>query len=203
MVDINNIFEESQQVIWQRLSTILIFTFIYYQLGYYILLKNNAKCDNLPQLNTIIFILVFHIIQVIVLFNLLNEEKYFYMWLVSITPLLIYVLYRNYMKNKQREEAQKLQYMLYQLQSNQKPEPLFHQDTSTTGIQNQLLKNGMDPLKVPPQNLSHNQMKNIIDSKNVPGYGDYISQYNSNNDQYILSETLDPYKKQFSQFTKF
>lgn len=204
MVEITNIFEEGEENFWYRWSTLLIFTFIYYQVGYYLLLNKTAKCRNLPSLQVLIFIIVFHLLQVFAIFKLYQDEKFIAIWCVIIIPLIAYMMYCNYSKRIKEEQERKLQYMLYKLQSK-KASNLFDQDTTTTGMQNQMIRdqNTNDLLHIKPQNLNHQEMKDIINSQNGVGYGDYISQYDAKNSAETILNTLDPYNKQFSALSPF
>ena len=194
MPELSNLFGESEIKIWNRLSSLFIFLFIYYQLASYMILKKGMGCRNMPEINVVVMILAAQLIQVYCIFKLHSDGSYVYAWLVAVVPLFLFFVYKQHSKKRELRERRKIQYMLHQIQKQKNQNgPVFDQPHTTTGIQNQMIKQQMDSQYA-------NQIKQPMphNGGTSPGYGDYVSQYDSVYDSSVLAETLDPYKKQFS-----
>ncbi len=182
MVELSNIFEEESEEIAKRFSTVLIFIFLYYQIAYYYIIKDKGQCSSLPSLQVVIMVLALNIAHIVFIKNLYDTEKYSYMWLASVLPLFLYFMYNKYMAYQRRMNF----YMYKQMQQNQSTPQMFNEDTTVTGVQNQIMKTNQPD--------------------NVPEYGSYIKRYNANQGsvmdqpQPLSSGTLNPYKNQFSLF---
>lgn len=191
---IDNIFSEPEEQIWKRFSTIAIFSYLYYQTGYYMILKKTyPRCPNLPNYAVFFALMFAHVVQIVLIFNFHSEDKYSYAWMLAIIPLLLYKLYMRYSKSVFDDEEKRLQYLLYKLQSQNKmpgQPPMFDQDTTTTGIQNQMLKQNYQP-----GNVNHQEMIDIVNAAQVPNYADYVSNFN-----HPSQNNLDPYDTQFTSY---
>jgi len=223
-IELNNLFDESQDSMTDRFSTVLICFYVVYQLFFYVILKKDFGCKRLPDLTIIIFVFLIQFIQIIIIYKLYLDSQTLYLWLVLFIPPILYVIFRNYFERKRKRESKKLQYLLYKLQSEQNNKNLhnvFNADTTTTGIHSQLIKQNANQnaqqanydtlnslLNVNPQ-----QMNNLINSNNVPTYSGYMNEYNSTSSQNSLANnnmvappymsSLDPYKNQFSELSLF
>ena len=75
---------------------------------------------------------------------------------------------------------------------------LFSQDTTATGLQNQILKKQAvnTNLIVPPQNLHHSQIYSVIPQHSVPTYNDYVAaQQTTMLQPYDNLQTLNPFSQ--------
>ena len=116
-MELSNIFQEENDAI-KRFSTIVFFVFIYYSLSYYFMTKSQ-DCIKKPHISKILLLLFLHIIHVLLLKYLHNEEMYAYMWIVALLPLFIYMLYTKYTEYQRKKEERKLKEMVAQFQAKQ------------------------------------------------------------------------------------
>jgi hypothetical membrane protein len=104
MLELDNVFNEDENFL-MRFSTLVFFVFIYYSISYYFLIDNNQECLQKPRLLTLLYLVVFHIIHVLIMKILYNNEMYAYTFIIAILPILVYILYSKYQqKLKKREE---------------------------------------------------------------------------------------------------
>jgi uncharacterized membrane protein YhaH (DUF805 family) len=199
-----NIFNEDDDTVFHRFSTITLCLFIYHIITYYGILKYHMKCQNLPNFYVILLLIIFHIIQVIMIKKLHDEEQWIWMWILVIGPMFFYVCVMHYYDYLKKEQSKRINLMLYQMQQQNQP-------TLLTQAQQQPPPNGLytDPnsplvqnyLNVPPQNLNPVQMNAIMNSNDIPAYGDYVSQFNSMNmAQPFNKSALNPYVEHISPF---
>jgi len=116
IMNIYNIFNEEEEFIGYKFSTVLLFIFIYYSLSYYFLMKSPVQK---PHVSKMMIMLILHIIHIILLKFLHQRENYMYMWIAAIVPLVIYMLYSKYQKHIQDKEDAKMAAMYAQMQAEQ------------------------------------------------------------------------------------
>lgn len=99
-----NVFEEYEDNIFLRFSSILLFIYIYYSLSYYFLSNKNIKK---PHIFFIILLLFLHLIHVILLKFLFINNLETYAWIAAILPLVVYLLFSKYKEVTKRKEMEK------------------------------------------------------------------------------------------------
>lgn len=99
-----DIFEENEDNIFFRFSSILLFIYIYYSLSYYFLLDNTI---NKPHIFFIIILLILHLIHIIILKILYKNDLQIYAWLLAMIPLVFYLLYTKYRDIVKKNELEK------------------------------------------------------------------------------------------------
>lgn len=121
-MDIYNIFNEEQDGIVQKFSTVIVFVFIYYALSYYFILSNPITK---PHVAYMLMMIIIHIIHIILLKFFHSREEFSYMWIVAILPLVLYLCFSKYkMYNKKKEEEKKKE-MYATLQKQNEVDPNF------------------------------------------------------------------------------
>jgi len=112
-----NIFEEYEDNIFLRFSSILLFIYIYYSLSYYFL---SEKVIKKPHIFFIILLLFLHLIHIIILKILYINELEIYAWIFAMAPLVLYLLYSKYKdivkKKEQIKEAKMMEKIKKQMQ---------------------------------------------------------------------------------------
>jgi len=101
-----DIFEEFENNIFQRFSSIILFVYLYYSLSYYFI--SDTKI-NKPHIFFILILLILHLIHIITLKILHKNNLVTYSWILAIVPLVFYLLYTKYkermnINNKLKEE---------------------------------------------------------------------------------------------------
>lgn len=107
MIELNNIFNEDENFI-MRFSTMVLFVFIYYSISYYFLIDDKIECLKKPRILSMIYFVFFHIIHVILLKVLYNNEMYAYSFILAILPILLYLLYNKYQQKLKKKEELKM-----------------------------------------------------------------------------------------------
>ena len=115
-MDIYNLFNEDEEFIGYKFSTVLLFIFMYYSLSYYFLMKSPVQK---PHVSKVMMMLILHIIHIILLKFFHQREDYMYMWILAIVPLVLYLLYSKYSKHIQDKEDAKMAALYAQMQSKQ------------------------------------------------------------------------------------
>ena len=202
-MDIRNFFNEESERFEERFSSMVIVAFAYYVIGYYIL-EVKERCKKLVDWKTLGIIIVFHIIQVSLAFKYWSEGNILYSWLFILVPLLIFVACKQYMSSYKKQTYMRMK--AYMQKRKGKRGQMFGQDTTPTGMQNEMIRNQQgrtvpdDLYGIPPQELARTQMDNIMNSGNVPAYGDYVNEYDPEHNQQILYQNIDPARKMYSTF---
>ena len=129
----DNFFDEPQEQIIERFSTLMLLLFVYYVVTYYGLLKYKCGATNLPSVTTIGMLMIMHVAQVMLLFHLHQLEN---MWMIIICafgPVLLVMLYRKYNKRFSQYEEMSILSKLRQenntnamYQQHQQPVPNQH-----------------------------------------------------------------------------
>lgn len=222
MIDFSNIFDEEEDNIFTRFSSVVFFVFIYYSLSYYFLINNKDKCLQKPKFINIFILIILHIIHVIVLKVLHNNELYSYMWILAILPLILFMFYNKYEENRMKREKEKMDKMYEQFKHQQQPTEVIRNATPQkpqappmqgqhyVGIHNNGVRKGdnipyhqqqhTDPL--PPQ-IPDQSMVNIPQIANQPQMsekfmndGQYDSQYIQNmRPNNTITEPIQPIQK--------
>lgn len=104
-----NIFEEYEDNLFLRFSSILLFIYIYYSLSYYFL---TDKIIKKPHIFFVILLLFLHLIHVLVLKFLYINDLHTYAWIAAMAPLVLYLLYSKYREIVKRKEAEKEKKMM-------------------------------------------------------------------------------------------
>lgn len=117
-MELQNIFGEDSDGMLTRFSTVVLFIFLYYSLSYFFLI-NDSECIKKPHISKVVMLLFFHIIHIIILKVLHDNEYTAYMWLVAMLPLFVYLLYTKYMESVKRKQDRMMKEMYAQLQSKQ------------------------------------------------------------------------------------
>lgn len=104
-----NIFEEYEDNVFLRFSSILLFIYIYYSLSYYFL---TDKVINKPHIFFVILLLFLHLIHILLLKFLYINDLQTYAWIAAMAPLVIYLLYSKYKEVVKRKEKQKEELMM-------------------------------------------------------------------------------------------
>ena len=115
-MDIYNLFNEDEEFIGYKFSTVLLFIFMYYSLSYYFLMKSPVQK---PHVSKVMMMLILHIIHIILLKFFHQREDYMYMWILAIVPLVLYLLYSKYSKHIQDKEDAKMAALYAQMQSKE------------------------------------------------------------------------------------
>jgi|TARA_B100001971_G_scaffold24599_1_gene19136 hypothetical protein len=107
-----DIFEEFENNIFQRFSSIILFVYLYYSLSYYFITDDKI---NKPHIFFILILLILHLIHIICLKILHKNDLITYSWILAMAPLVVFLLYTKYkervnlhQKNKEAEMMQKL-----------------------------------------------------------------------------------------------
>ena len=107
-----DIFEEFENNIFQRFSSIILFVYLYYSLSYYFITDDKI---NKPHIFFILILLILHLIHIICLKILHKNNLITYSWILAMAPLVLYLLYIKYKErvnlyqiNKEEEMMQKL-----------------------------------------------------------------------------------------------
>ena len=107
-----DIFEEFENNIFQRFSSIILFVYLYYSLSYYFITDDKI---NKPHIFFILILLILHLIHIICLKILHKNDLITYSWILAMAPLVVFLLYtkykervNSYQKKKEAEMMQKL-----------------------------------------------------------------------------------------------
>ena len=107
-----DIFEEFENNIFQRFSSIILFVYLYYSLSYYFITDDKI---NKPHIFFILILLILHLIHIICLKILHKNDLITYSWILAMAPLVVFLLYTKYkervnlhQKKKEAEMMQKL-----------------------------------------------------------------------------------------------
>ena len=112
-----DLFQEDNEAI-KKFSTIVFFVFIYYTFSYYFLTKSD-QCIKKPHITKIVGLILFHIIHILAIKYLHNQEMYAYCWIIAIIPIFIYLVYTKYTEMMKRKEDRKMKELYAKLQSQQ------------------------------------------------------------------------------------
>ena len=206
----DNIFNESESNYFHRFSVMIISLFVYYAITYYGLLKYHLQCLNLPHFTTLIIIIVFHLVQVVAVKKLHDDGKYFWTWTVILLPVFLYIIVLRYYDYMRKQQANKLNLMLYQMQQQNQPSLnhniQFQPQQNTTPPNTQMMTvNTAQGAMISPPYSNHGLMMNQPMMNDMPAYGDYVSQFNSINQPMMnmtqpYGNTFNPYNEPFSPF---
>ena len=107
-----DIFEEFENNIFQRFSSIILFVYLYYSLSYYFITDDKI---NKPHIFFILILVILHLIHIICLKILHKNDLITYSWILAMAPLVVFLLYtkykervNSYQKKKEEEMMQKL-----------------------------------------------------------------------------------------------
>jgi hypothetical protein len=117
-MDFQNIFGEDSDGILSRFSTVILFIFVYYSLSYYFL-TNDDECMKKPHISKVAFLIFFHIVHIILLKILHDNEMVAYMWVAAMLPIFLYLIYTKYIESIKRKEERMMKEMYAQLQAKQ------------------------------------------------------------------------------------
>ena len=115
-MDIYNLFNEEEEFIGNKFSSVLLFIFLYYSLSYYFLLKSPIQK---PHVSKVMIMLILHIIHIILLKFFHQRGDFMYMWILAIVPLVLYLLYTKYQNHIQMKEEQKMAAMYASMKAQQ------------------------------------------------------------------------------------
>ena len=121
-MDIYNIFNEEEEGVVQKFSTVIVFVFIYYALSYYFILSNPITK---PHVSYMLIMIIMHIIHIILLKFFHSREQFSYMWITAILPLVIYLCFSKYKMYNKRKEDEKKKEMYETLQQQNESDPNF------------------------------------------------------------------------------
>ena len=191
---LGNAFDETEPILMHRFSTLIIAVFAYYAMIYYGAVKYTLNCPNIPNYSSIILLIGFHIVQVVILFKLHQDENTFWAVIVAFGPVFLWLVMMKYNKYQKQQQTERMTQMLYQLQQNNQPniatsgfpippqQPIpqqMSQNFLPSPPVQQIIPSQLDNvLQTPPQNLTNSQMQTIMNSNQIPGYGDYVHTYN-------------------------
>ena len=167
VINWSNIFDEREEGLCERFSSIVFVLFAYFMICYWVIMKNLYKCTHLPDLPYILIIIVLHIAHIFVLKWLFNKQGVsLVLVLAAFGPMILFIIFCKYMENSKKTTATRLQQMLYQMQKQNQPILNQPQDTTPTGMHNAMLKqqqsnNGM--VSVPASTLTNSQVATLID----------------------------------------
>jgi hypothetical protein len=204
-----NIFQESENF-WDRFSTIMFVLFVYYSICYYGILSR-IKCRYpFPSVGQLLCVMIFHILQVVVIRKVFDndESNMSYIWGMVFLPVIIYLCLIKYHQNSIRNNNNNN--IAYHNNNNNNrhghliSNPLvIPQDTSTTGIQTEMLKEQQQQqlqlqqqqqqqnlLSINPQTLNNQQRQELLQSTQLPTYNDYVAQYQGPNN---FTNSLTPF----------
>jgi len=201
-VELTNLFDENESYVLERFSTVIIFVFIYYAMSYYFLNKSTEdECLKYPALSKVVALLIFHVVHIVILRQLFEQEKTSMMWLVAILPLFLYLLYRKYEEYNKREAEKKMKEMYAQIKSQynittpvgdattdmtrgvsgpiQSP-PMMPPDMQRTQVftTEQTAMTYQQQMNTPPQLLPQSMKQPIVSTPQLYGSGD--AQFDSN-----------------------
>ena len=196
----DNIFDEPETNYFHRFSVMIICLFIYYAVTYYGLLKYHLQCVNLPHFTTLIILIIFHLAQVIAIKKLHNEQQWFWTWIVILVPVFLYIVVLRYYDYMRKQQANKLNFMLYQMQ--QQNQPILNHNIQFQPQQN------TSPPNTQMMSVNTVQAAPMINQpmmSDMPAYGDYVAQFNSINQPMMnmaqpFGNTFNPYTEPFSPF---
>jgi len=117
-MDIYNMFNEEEDFIGHKFSSVLLFVFLYYSLSYYFLLNENG-CLKKPHISYVVIMLILHIIHIILLKFFHTREEHMYMWIVAIVPLLLYLIYSKYQSHISKKDEERKAALYAQLKAEQ------------------------------------------------------------------------------------
>ena len=115
-MNIYNLFNEEEDFIANKFSTVLLFIFLYYSLSYFFLMKSPIQK---PHISKVMIMLILHIIHIILLKFFHQKGDYMYMWILAIVPLVLYLLYTKYQNHLKQKEEQKMKQMYAQMKAQQ------------------------------------------------------------------------------------
>lgn len=104
-----NIFEEYEENVFLRFSSILLFIYIYYSLSYYFL---TDKVIQKPHIFFVILLLFLHLVHILVLKFLYINNLQTYAWIAAMAPLVFYLLYSKYSEIVKKRELKKEKMMM-------------------------------------------------------------------------------------------
>lgn len=111
-----DIFNEDEEFIAYRFSSILLFIFIYYSLSYYFILADPIQK---PHISIAMIMIILHISHIILLKFLHGRGDYMYTWIAAILPLILYLLYSKYKGYMQRKADKKKKEMYAEFKKQQ------------------------------------------------------------------------------------
>lgn len=199
-VDIQNVFGEKEPLC-ERFSTFVITALIFHVLVYWALTKhklNSVQCrSRLPVLSSILTFIVAHLLQTVIVYKYYGTSP-LACWAIYLVPAILFILWYKYYENDRLKEAEELEKYRTMIRKRLMPNTsqLFSQDTTATGLQNQILKTQADnsSIIVPPQNLHHSQVYDVIPQHSTPTYNDYVaSQQTSMLQPYDRLQSMNPF----------
>ena len=165
--------------------------FVYYAVTYYGLLKYHLQCHNIPNVGTLILLIVFHIAQVILIKKFHSEERRTCAWVTVFLPVFLYLCILKYYDYMRKEQSKKMNMLLYQMQQQNQPilPPVTQQLSNNPMDVQQMMYNAN---QMNPNGMVTNQM-----NPEFPGYGDYVSQFNSMNQSWQNFANNGPYTQPY------
>lgn len=196
MVNIQNIFEEEEEVIYERFSFVVLVMIVYYAIAYY-------GIAGLPfsKVHFVLIVLALHVVQIAFVYKFWCEGQTMIMWAIVILPMFLYLFAIKYRQHMKKKKASQMNQMLYQMQQGKQPKmnSLYNQDTSTTGVQNALMKSQAQPSPTTIPTLHAQNAQNYYAAPQqqmgpqVNAYGDYVTQFNAQNATPFASNNLNPF----------
>ena len=169
--NLSNIFDEKEENVMQRLSMIFLSLFVFYIVTYYGLLRFHLGCYNFPGYLTLIVVILFHIIQVVIIKKLHDDEQFIYIWVILVAPVLIYLIFLKYSEYHRRQQAKQMNYMMYQMQQQNQPQmyppPQMvpqTQSASPPQMMPQMQQMGMQSFQYPPTATPYSDMSQMNDA---------------------------------------
>ena len=159
--------EENEENIFERFSSILLSTFLYYTMSYYLLNKDEIEK---PGFFIYLSFIILHISHILLLKFLHYKEEYAIMWIVTILPLVIYIIYSKYITYKKKKDQIRKKKMEEKLRKekedfesgipNRKPQqpdntPSHNIEYVGLNVNNEKTRQGN----------AYNEMKNTVDTR--------------------------------------
>ena len=210
---LDKIFNDTEQVLYLKFSTMIIFTFIYYILFYYSIMPSSFTK---PALTTVLLLIASHLIHISIVRYLYQTKKYLYAWLLILLPVILYQIYSKYSSYRFTKDMEmKALYMAHakaEVQAEQQSQVGPRPDIVMRAPTNKHLNYGNDstmPRQMMPEvvgpmgQYGQQQMgmdtNTMMNSGSGVGYGsgftgmsNVMPQYNNNDMQ-----NIDPYDSAF------
>ena len=153
---------------------------------YGLLLRNGTytsmrtMCYSLPGFTTIIILIVFHIVQIVTIKKLHDDEKWIWAWVLVFAPVLLYLIFLKYTEYYRKQQSKNMNFMMYQMQQQNQPNmyaalsqpqiqpaPPIPPDTSIP-MQNQMQNFQFPPQPAQPFNDGMGQMNDAYANYQTP-----------------------------------
>lgn len=167
IIDWSNIFDEQEEGVCDRFSSVVFVLVGYFFICYWFIMKSMYRCNHLPELPYILLIIILHIGHVFALKWLFNKQGVSALLVIAaFGPMVLFIIFCKYIENSKKNNATRIQQMLYQMQKANQPVLTQPQDTTPTGMHNSLMKaqsNNPGMVAVPASSLTNSQVASLID----------------------------------------